>query len=216
MNHDTNSKLATGLAKIGLVIRHEAWRDAGSSGLTPTQSQTLVLLHHAPKVWMSVGDIARGIAITQPTASDAISTLEAKELVTRERLESDARVVCIRLTTDGRKQAKSHAGGPDVLLDAISELSDSEQDVFTRGLMKMIHSLQEAGRIPTSRMCASCSYFRPNVHNNAERPHHCALLDAPMRDSDLRLDCPEHEYVGEDRSERLWRLFVGGKPLPDH
>ena len=36
--------LLTGLAKLGLALRHEAWLTAAPRGLTPTQSQVLASL----------------------------------------------------------------------------------------------------------------------------------------------------------------------------
>jgi len=215
MTIGNQNKLATGLAKLGLVIRHEAWRDAGESGLTPTQVQVLVAIDASDQSWMSVGDIARTLAVTQPTASDAIAALERKGLVARERLESDKRVVCVRLTTTGTLHSRAEANGPEVLLRAIGELDEAEQDVFVRGLMKMIRSLQQAGRVPTARMCANCTYFRPHAHPGTSTPHHCAYMDSPMRDSDLRLDCAEQEPVPENQALQLWQMFVGGQPLDD-
>lgn len=215
MTDDNSHKLAAGLAKIGLVIRHEAWRGASDSGLTPTQAQVLVAIDAAPEGWMSVGDIARSLAVTQPTVSDAVAALERKGLIERARLEADRRVVCVHLTASGRRLARSEAAGPEVLLHAIEELDEVEQDAFVRGLMKMIRSLQQAGRIPMSRMCVNCVYFRPHAHPGAARPHHCAYIDAPMRDSDLRLECAEQEPVSDDHARRLWQVFVSGKPMED-
>lgn len=212
MTIDNSNKLAVGLAKIGQVIRHEAWRDAGDSGLTPTQAQALVAVDASPCGWMSVGDIAKTLGVTQPTVSDAIAALERKGMVARERLGSDKRVVCVRLTATGKRHARAEANGPEVLLRAIGELDETEQDVFVKGLMKMIRSLQQAGRIPTSRMCANCTYFRPHAHLGTSKPHHCAYMDAPMRDSDLRFECAEQEPVSADEVPRLWQLFVGGQP----
>lgn len=215
MTTETQNKLAAGLAKIGQVIRHEAWRESGESGLTPTQAQVLVAVDASPGGWMSVGDIAKTLGVTQPTVSDAVAALERKGMVARERLESDKRVVCVRLTAAGRRHARAEAIGPEVLLRAIGELDDTEQDVFVRGLMKMIRSLQSAGRVPTSRMCASCAYFRPHAHPGSSKPHHCAYMDAPMRDSDLRLECAEQEPLSADQAEQLWQVFVGGQPLDE-
>jgi len=213
MNDNNRTKLASGLAKIGLVMRHQAWRDAGESGLTPTQAQVLAGIESSAQGWMSVGDIARSLAVTQPTASDAIASLERKGFLARERSTTDARVVCVSLTQQGRRLARDNADWPDVLLCAIGELDEHEQGVFVMGLMKMIRSLQESGQIPTARMCASCTHFRPNVHVGSDHPHHCAYIDAPMRQVDLRLDCGDHEPVSPEHAPQLWELLVSGRPL---
>lgn len=210
--NDSRVKLAAGLAKIGLVIRHEAWREAGEHGLTPTQAQVMVTVDASPGGRLSVGEIARALAVTQPTVSDAISALERKGLIVRDRSEDDGRVVQVRLTAAGRRETRALASWSDVLLRAIGDLDEHEQGVFVRGLMKMIRSLQQAGRIPTARMCSTCTYFRPHAHPGSATPHHCAYIDAPLRDVDLRLDCDEHETIEPEQAERLWEVFVGGQP----
>lgn len=210
---DARFALATGLAKIGLVLRHQAWQAAENSGLTPTQSQVLASIGATPQGWLSVSEIARHLAVTQPTASDAIAALERKRLVVRSRADDDARVVRVKLTAMGRRRAHETAEWPDALLSAIGELDQAEQGVFLKGLMKMIRSLQENGKIPTARMCATCTYFRPHARPGTTTPHHCAYVDAPLRDTDLRLDCREHEQASDDERPKLWQLFIEGRPL---
>jgi DNA-binding MarR family transcriptional regulator len=204
--------LATGLRKIGLVLRHQDWKAAESSGLTPTQSQVLAAIDGSSEGWLSVTDVARHLAVTQPTASDAIGALERKRLIERERDDKDARVVRVRLTAAGRRRARGTAHWPDALIRAIGELDERERGVLLKGLMKMIRALQESGQIPVSRMCATCTYFRPHAHPGEPAPHHCMYVDAPLRDADLRLDCREHEPADESERTRLWRLFIKGRP----
>lgn len=211
---DRYTQLVTGLSKIGLVLRHQAWKAAESSGLTPTQSQVLAAIGGSPQGWLSVSDVARHLAVTQPTASDAIAALERKRLVERARAETDARIVRVRITAAGSRRARETAEWPDALIKAIGELDEHEQGVFLKAMMKMIRSLQESGQIPTSRMCATCTYFRPHAHAGKEAPHHCAFVGAPLRETDLRLDCREHEPAGDNVRPRLWQLFIEGA-LPD-
>ena len=44
-----------------------------------------------------------------------------------------------------------------------------------------------------SRMCLDCRFFRPDVHDDPARPHHCAFVDAPFGDAQLRIDCADHQ-----------------------
>ena len=78
------------------------------------------------------------------------------------------------------------------MLTAVDALTPEEQSAFYRALVKIIITLQERGEIPISRMCATCTHFRPNVYPNPERSHHCALVDVPFGNRSLRLDCPDH------------------------
>ncbi|MGH3088675.1 MAG: hypothetical protein ACRDSJ_15325 [Rubrobacteraceae bacterium] len=71
--------------------------------------------------------------------------------------------------------------------------SDEEKEVVMRFLMRLIASLQRDGVITVARMCVSCRFFREHAHPGDAAAHHCALLDAPLANHDLRVDCPEHE-----------------------
>jgi DNA-binding MarR family transcriptional regulator len=217
--HDTLAdkladKLASGLAKIGLVMRHHAHKAADHAGLSPTQAQVLAVLNARPHAdGPTMSQIAAELAITPATLSDSVAALERKGLVARVRDTHDARIVRLSLTPAGARHARDNAGWPDVLLAALDSLSDDERAVFTRALIKMIHSLQQAGQVPTARMCPTCTYFRPNAHASTERPHHCAYVDAPLAELDLRLDCPEHNPAPAAEAQRTWQIFVHGAPL---
>lgn len=213
MQSNPNDKLASGLAKIGLVLRHHAWEVGEHAGLTPTQSQILAVLRARQPRGLSVSILAGELAVSQPTVSDAITALARKSLVKKRKSSEDARVVLVDLTGKGRRAATNSSEWPDFLLQAADALDHAERAVFVRGLVKMVHSLQQSGRIPLARMCTSCVHFRPHAHAGSPSPHHCAYVDAPIGDAELRFDCGEHLGVDPELRPRLWKLFVGGKPL---
>lgn len=62
------------------------------------------------------------------------------------------------------------------------------------GLIARLHA---AGVITVARMCVTCRFFRKDQHDDSSTPHHCNLLDMPLKRRDLRLDCPEHELPAE-------------------
>lgn len=185
-------RVSVGLAKIGLALRSQAWQEAAGRGLTPTQGQALALLlgSAAP---LRLSQLAEGLGVTAATASDAVQALVAKGLVRKERSREDARALAVSLTPAGREEAARAASWPDFLLHAIDELSAAEQEVFLKGLIKMIRALQERGQIPVARMCVTCRFFRPNAHPDPDRPHHCAFVNAPFGDRNLRIDCPDYQ-----------------------
>ncbi len=187
--------VVTGLAKIGLVLRHEAWRGRAETGLTPTQSQILALLR-ARGDSVTLGELARELGVSAPTASESVATLAVKGLVEKVR----SRTLAVSLTARGRREADRAARWPDFLLEAVDALTPDEQAVFLRGLATMIRTLQEQGRIPIARMCATCRFYRPNVHADPERPHHCDFVDAPFGDRQLRLDCADWLPTDEEET----------------
>ncbi len=199
-------RVTTGLAKVGIALKQQAWAEAGGRGLTPTQGQVLALLRANP-AGLRLGALATQLGVTAPTASDSVAALHRKGLVTKEPVAGDGRAVLVRLTPAGVSEAASAAAWPDLLLEAVDELSAAEQAAFLRGLVTMIRTLQVRGRIPVARMCVSCTFFRPYRHNDLARPHHCAFVDAPFGDGELRLDCPDHAAAPAEQAARTWHAF---------
>ncbi len=199
--------MITGLAKIGMALRSQAWQESGTHGLTPTQGQILVLLknHKQP---MRLSEITEGLAVKPPTASDAVAVLVDKGLVKKARSPEDKRVIALSLTEKGEADASNVASWPDFLVTAIDQLDEEEQRIFYRGLIKMIKVLADRGQIPLARMCVNCQYFRPNVHSDSVKPHHCALIDAPLGDRSLRVDCPEHLEADKEIVARNWSSYT--------
>jgi DNA-binding MarR family transcriptional regulator len=199
--------IATGLAKVAMALRSQAWEGGMARGLTPTQGQILALLAGRAGRAMRVKDVAEALAMTVATASAAVATLEQKKLLRKERSLFDSRALGLSLTAAGRREAQFTGGWSDVVRAGIQQLTPDEQKVFLRGLSKVMHSLQEQGVISTVRMCAGCTYFRPYVHADSAKPHHCDCLGTPMGEGQLRLDCSE--FVPAPHSERAsrWRRF---------
>ena len=56
------------------------------------------------------------------------------------------------------------------------------------GLLNLIYSLNKAGVITIQRMCFNCSNYQ--VENGV---HYCKLLNSRLKESELRVDCPDHE-----------------------
>lgn len=204
-------RVSTGLAKIGMALKSRAWRGAGPERITPTQAQALALLRGAPQ-GLRLDEVAKGLGVSAPTASDAVAALVAKGLASRARSPQDHRAVALTATAEGRALADRVAEWPDFLLRAVDVLEPAEQTAFLRGLVKIIRSLQQAGDIPAQRMCLSCRYFRPNLHADSERPHHCAFVDAPFGDRHLRLDCAEQAPAPAEEAEGNWLRWSATAP----
>lgn len=198
--------IATGLAKIGTVLRSEQWRRTETSGLTPTQAQ--ILVHLVQRGPARVTAVAEEVAVTQPTASDAVTALVRKGQIEKRPDPDDARAVRLHPTSRGKRAAEDLAVWPDALLGAIDALDPDEQAAFVKGLTKMIRTLQIRGAIPVQRMCATCRFFRPNVHDDPAAPHHCAFVDAAFADAALRVDCGDHEPAPETEALAIWRRFA--------
>ncbi|MCB1036253.1 MAG: winged helix-turn-helix transcriptional regulator [Acidobacteria bacterium] len=182
-------RLATGFAKIAVALRHRAWQAGHPRDLTPTQGEVLVLLQQRPGVTLT--EVGAVLGVKASTASEAVSTLERKGLLKKERSPEDRRALQLFLTPEGEAEAAAAALWPDFLALAVGELPEEEARVLMRTLQRMILSLQRRGKIPVSRMCFGCRFFRQHVHGQGPRPHHCAFVDAPFGEADLRFDCQD-------------------------
>ena len=201
-------RVTAGLGKIGLAIKHRAWKGARTRRLAPLQAQTLSLIRTRAGREITVSAIAKQLAVSLPTISEVVRTLEQKGLVKKVRSETDARVVTVALTPKGRQKSGEAAGWTDFLTGAVDQLPQDEQVALLHMLIKMIRLLQKRGEIPIARMCVSCRYFRPNVYADPENPHHCAYVNAPFGDRLLRIDCAEHEPATKTQAERNWKVFI--------
>jgi DNA-binding MarR family transcriptional regulator len=199
-------RLTTGLAKVGIALKQQAWAEAGGRGLTPTQGQALALLRANPE-GLRLGSLAGQLGVTAATTSDSVAALARKGLVSKAPMAGDGRAVLVRLTPAGVREAAAAAAWPDFLLEAVDELSADEQAAFLRALVTMIRTLQTRGRIPVARMCVSCRFFQPYRHQHPTTPHHCAFVDAPFGDGELRLDCPDHLSAPAALAARNWEAF---------
>jgi DNA-binding MarR family transcriptional regulator len=199
-------RVTIGLAKIGIALKQQAWAEAGGRGLTPTQGQVLALLRANPD-GLRLRKLAEQLGVTPATASDSVTALHRKGLVAKKPTAGDGRGVVVVLTPTGSREAAAAATWPDFLLEAVGELSTAEQATFLRALVAMIRTLQEKGRIPVARMCVSCRFFQPLRHNNPALPHHCAFVDAPFGDGELRLDCPDHSTASVEQAAHTWEVF---------
>jgi len=194
---DTNAKdlaarVTMGLTKIGQALKSQSWQDASPAGLSPTQAQILSILRTRDAEGMRLSSVAKELAVTPATASDAVTALVEKGLVEKKKAADDRRAIAITLTPSGRQQAEQVSGWSDFLKVAVDELSPEEQAIFLQGLIKIISKLQEQGQIPFARMCLTCQYFRPNMHGDSTKPHHCEFINAPLANQDLQVNCPDH------------------------
>jgi DNA-binding MarR family transcriptional regulator len=199
-------RIATGLHKIGLAMKQQAWQRANEEGLSATQGQILAaLVSDGP---LSGTELRERLGVTLPTISDSVRVLVEKGLATKSADPRHPRASLVTPTRKGVALGARARSWPEFMADAVAELSPEEQRAFYSGIVKMIRSLQEQGLVPLSGMCVTCTHFRPNVHSGA-RPHHCAFVDAPLAGEELRLDCPEHERAADEEArKRLYDQFV--------
>lgn len=199
------ARIATGLHKIGLAMKQQAWQQANEEGLSATQGQILAALttHGA----LTGSELSQRLGVTLPTISDSVRVLAEKKLLTKSPDPRHPRASLLTLTKKGAGLGARARSWPEFMVAAVADLSTEEQRAFYSGVLKMIRALQEQGLIPVNGMCVTCTHFRPNVRPGLS-PHHCALVDAPLANDQVRLDCPEHELAAEASRRELWEQFM--------
>ncbi len=199
-----DERLATGLYTLGLSVKQQERQQALELGLSPTQAQILSLL--SVDGVKTPSDVATALGVSLPTVSDSVGTLVAKGLVRRQPSPRHHRATILTLTRAGRSLARRAELWPDFLKTAIGTLSDTQQQSLLPILVSLLRALQEGGQMPAQRMCLTCTSFRPFVHS-AGHPHHCALVDAAMGSTQLRLVCDEHEMASSEVQTAHWQQF---------
>ncbi|MCR9142944.1 MAG: MarR family winged helix-turn-helix transcriptional regulator [bacterium] len=184
-----DGKIVAGLERIAQVFRVLLWREAGEFGLSPIQLQILLFLrHHPAPALRTVSHLAREFNMTKATVSDAVKILLKKELLVKAPGASDARSFRLDLSAEGKRVARKLKGFGSELAAALEGVDESEKQIFTAVLLRLVFRLHETGIIQTQRMCYSCAHFQSLKAGGA----YCRLLEQKLRRQDLRLDCPEH------------------------
>ncbi len=191
---DLDAKLVAALQRVGQALRVQLWDAAKQRGLSPTQLQVLLRLASDPPARRRIGVLAAELDVTHPTVSDAVAVLRRKGLIERQ---GDARRAPLALTSRGWETANAVTGWLDRTRAVLARLPTDDKQRTLRVARDLIADLQRTGVITVARMCATCRFFRRGAHPSAPQPHHCALVDAPMADAELRIDCAEHEPATE-------------------
>lgn len=203
-----SQRIAAGLARISLLLRHHAWQAAAPHSLTPTQAQILAVLAAHPPRSLRLSGLAERLALTLPTVSDAAAALEKKGMLRRRGDPADRRAGLLELTARGRRAAAAASQWPDHLLSAVDSLPAPMQEQLLAALMAMVRSLQEQGRIPVARMCTNCLYFEPDRYPGAAEPHYCRFVEAPFGLGAFRIDCPDFQPASAEAQRDNQRVLI--------
>ena len=153
----------------------------------------LVVLGRTPDRGRRLSDLAAAVGVSAASMSDSVAALERKGLISKEPAAEDRRAKAIRATPEGLREAAALAEWPEPILSVPAGLPPGDRGDLLRALSTVIVGLQDRNLVSSSRLCVTCRYFRPNQHADADRPHHCAFVDAAFGDRSLRLDCDDHE-----------------------
>lgn len=189
-NQKIESRIVVALERISEAFRVLLWNESKENSLSPIQIQILIFIHFHALEKCKVGYLADEFNMTKATISDSVRVLLSKELVTKETDPIDTRSYSLSLTDEGKNIAKKASFFASSIEQPIEKLTQEQKTIMLNGLLKLIYDLNKSGIITIQRMCFTCSFY--NAENGI---HYCNLLKTKLAESEIRVDCPEHEII---------------------
>lgn len=176
-------KLFEAVERLGAAIDAALRRFAVDHGLSLLQAQLLETLGEGTP--RRIGDLAAELAVSLPTVSDAVGSLQAKGLARRVPDPDDRRGVLVVLSEEGERLAALARKTLGPMLTAAAEVPEKDREIALGVLLRTIAALYRMGFITLDRSCFTCRHYDPGGPR-------CLLLQMPLRPADLRVRCPEH------------------------
>lgn len=203
-------RLAEGLERLARVARTDLWAQAGAEGVNPVQAQVVALLTRRGA--MRARDVAAELGVSAASLADTLAALDRKGMIIRRADPADARAALISVTEAGVALNQRLSASDSALTRALAALPRARQQALLAAEIALITQLQQAGAIPLQRLCLTCRYFTANAHPGSAQPHHCAFIGATIGETDLRLDCLDHESAPHALQAANWSAFETGMP----
>lgn len=184
------SKIVVALERISEGFRVLLWEESKEHALSPIQTQILIfcLFHDSDK--STVSHLANEFNMTKSTISDSVKSLLSKKLIIKETESDDNRSYSIKLTDSGKLLAKKVSLFANKILEPLANSTNAQNELLLSSLLDLISNLQNTGVISINRMCLSCRF-----HEVIKKQNYCRLLNAPLKKSELRIDCRDHELI---------------------
>lgn len=214
LSDSLSKRIGDGLARVAAAMRADEWSAAESVDLTPTQLAILSYLAGRETLGGRVKEIAAHLGVSQPTATDSINALERKAYVVKQASLTDKRSVSVLISATGKQALDQAAPSGTATQQALALLPAADKEDLLMSLVKVIRNLQDAGAIPIQRMCATCRYFAPHVHDDGANPHHCHFVNAAFGRKEFRIDCGEHEAADPATRAATWAVLQQGSAPP--
>ncbi len=189
-NQKIESRIVVALERISEAFRVLLWNESKENSLSPIQIQILIFIHFHALEKCKVGYLADEFNMTKATISDSVRVLLAKELIAKEIDPVDTRSYSISLTDEGKNIAQKASFFASSIEQPIEKLIKEQKTIMLNGLLKLIYDLNKSGIITIQRMCFTCTFY--NADNGM---HYCNLLKTKLAESEIRVDCPEHEML---------------------
>lgn len=191
---DLDARIVAALERLAQALHKALWDAAWQRDMSATQAQVLLYVLSQGREGVTLTDLTRRFDLKHSTLSDAVGALTRKGFLDRHPDPNDARAVRLRLSAKGRATARSLQTWAEQIRNQVADLAPNRKGLFLETLLDLIARLQRSGVITVARMCTTCLYFDPNRHpETPDAPHHCRLMNKPLRLVELRVECPDHQ-----------------------
>ncbi len=195
VRNDIDSKISFAIERLFTVYRNLMWDKVKELNLSPIQLQFILYLRKYPQNMRNVSSISSEFRLTKATVSDALSALERKKIVFKEKNIKDKRFSTINLTEKGMRLAESLEIWDSPIKKILKNLPENEKEKILLFFIKLIDSLRNEGLINAVRMCLSCSHFKRNITPNNDKPYLCELTGKAFSEKELKIDCLSHSSL---------------------
>jgi DNA-binding MarR family transcriptional regulator len=185
-----DSKIVAGLERIAEAFRVALWDKSKVVKISPIQIQILIFLQYHSVEKCRITYLAKEFNLSKPTLSDAVKVLSRKGYISKLPDPDDARSIILQLTESGESVLEQVADYANPLSDAMEQWNSDQRVEFYRNLLNLIGHLHDVGLIHIQRMCMQCRYFDSSDNG---QPNFCRFFQRPLKDENLRIDCPEFD-----------------------
>lgn len=187
---DVNDKIIYGLERISDALKALLWEKAKLFGISPIQIQLLLFIANHKVELCNVTHLALEFNVTKPTVSDAIRVLINKKYLTKDHSNADSRRYNLLITKEGEGLIGEISTYALPLQEALSGSKEEQLENLYSSITVLIDGLNKSGIIQVQRSCNSCRFY-----DKQNQKHFCNFLNQPLAETDIRLDCPEHELT---------------------
>lgn len=185
---DLPGKIIVGLERISQAMKALLWDKAKVLELSPIQIQILIFIAYHKTAFNTVSYLANEFNLTKSTISDAVKALNKKELLIKSPTIDDSRSYSLSLTKKGSELLALSENFILPFQKTFDKLEKNELLSIYTTLSKLIFELNQKGILTVQRTCYACKFYDQNNHQA-----YCHLLNKPLADNDIRLDCEEFD-----------------------
>ena len=189
---EVNNKIADGLERISEVFKTLYWQKAKVHNISPIQIQIVMFVAKHQAQLCRVSYLAKEFNLTKATISDAVRVLLNKGYLVKEFSTTDNRSYLLKLSDDGKKLVNDLESFSEPVMSALEFIDINELESFYSTLTKLISTFNKSGVLSIQRMCFACRFY-----GKQKGGHYCNLLNSPLLNKDIMLDCPDFISLDE-------------------